>query len=76
VRRPVGGGKDLTMHNAFLTHAGLSLWLEVALGLLLAVSLLVTAEWLARRAERGQQRMSPTYRTRSAPALTTDFAHG
>ncbi len=37
MRRPVAGGKDLTMHNAFLAHAGLSLWLEVALGLLLAV---------------------------------------
>ena len=64
------------MHKAFLAYAGLSLWLEVALGLLLAVSLLVTAEWLARRAERGQQRMSPTHRTRTAHALTSDFAHG
>ena len=64
------------MHNAFLAHAGLSLWLEVAFGLLLAISLLVTAEWLARRAERGQRRMSQTHHPRSAPALTTDFVHG
>ena len=64
------------MHNAFLAHAGLSLWLEVALGLLLAVSLLIAAEWLARQAESGKRRMSPTHRNRSAPLLTTDFAHG
>ncbi len=64
------------MHDAFLAHAGLSLWLQVALGLLLAGLLLVTAEWLARRAESRMRRMSPTLRNRSVPALTTDFAHG
>ena len=64
------------MHNAFLAPTGLSLWLEVALGVLLAVSLLVTAEWLARQAESRKRGMNPSLRNRPTPALTTDFAHG
>ena len=38
------------MAQAVLAPVGLSLWLDVAFGLLLAVSLIITAELLARYA--------------------------
>ena len=59
------------MQHVVLAHGGPSLWLEVTLSLLLVVSLLVTAELLARYAEK---RGRPTLRDRSAPALTTELA--
>ena len=61
------------MPHAILIHGGSSLWLEVTLGLVLAVSLLAAAELLARRVERRDGRERPMLRGRSAPALTTDL---
>jgi hypothetical protein len=62
------------MQDMMSVLAGLSVCLDAALGVLSAVSVMVAAELLARRAEGGAKRKQAAIRASSGPALGTQAA--